>query len=56
MHDLRTIFVESGIHRALETRAPSLECPGCDVVLQEFFVDDVDDGWDESFDVFGTSD
>lgn len=56
MQDLWAILVENIIERTFEGCTSCGECAGGDVVLEEFLVDNVDDGGDEGFDVFGVAD
>lgn len=56
MQDLRAVLGGHVVHGALEAGAARGEGAGRDVVLEQLFVDDVDDGWDERFDVFGAVD
>jgi hypothetical protein len=50
--NLWALFVREIIHRPFVAGTSCLEGAGCDVVLEEFLVDDVDYCWDEGFDVF----
>ena len=50
--NLGAVLIGLFIERTFETRASRCECAGCDVVRQEFVVDDVDDGGDEGLYVF----
>lgn len=56
MLDLRTVLVRVFVERAIVTGTARLKCPGCDVVLQELAIDNIDDGGDECFDIFGSTD
>lgn len=56
MQNLRAVFIGDFIERTLERCASGGEGAGGDVVLEELFVDDIDDGRDESLDVFGVAD
>jgi hypothetical protein len=51
--NLRRVLCRQLLDRPLRARVPSRERPRRDVVLQDFLVDDVDDGGDELLDVFG---
>ena len=53
MQDLGAVLLGTLIDRAIEAGGAGSEGPGCDAVLQELLVHDVDDGRDESFDVLG---
>ena len=53
MENLWTLLIRNIIQRASKTRASCLECTCSDIVLQELFVHDVDDGRDQGFDVLG---
>lgn len=54
MQDLRAVLLGTRIDWPIEAGGAGSEGPGCDVVLQELLIDDIDDGGGESFDVFGT--
>lgn len=56
MQNLRAVLVGDIVERALERGTPCREGAGCDVVLEELLVDDVDDGGDQRLDVFRTGD
>jgi hypothetical protein len=56
MQNLGTVFVRHLIDRAFEGGAACCESTGCDIVLEKFLVDDVDDGRNKSLDVFCASD
>lgn len=53
MEDLWTLLGWNIIQRAFKARTSSLECTSSDIVLEELFIHDVDDGRDQGFDVFG---
>lgn len=52
MHDLRAGFAQVWVDWTLVAGTPRLEGPRCNVVLQEFVIDDVDDGRYQLLDVF----
>lgn len=56
MQNLRAVLVGDFIEGALEGGTPCGEGAGCDVVLEELLVDDIDDGGDQSLDVFRSGD
>jgi hypothetical protein len=56
VQNLRTVLVGDFIERTFEGSASGGESTSCDIVLEEFLVDDVDDGGDEGLDVFCASD
>jgi hypothetical protein len=53
---LRAVLVGNLIKRAFERGTSGGESTSCDIVLEEFLVDNIDDGGDESLDVFCASD
>jgi hypothetical protein len=53
VENLWTLLSWNIIQRAFKTRAPSLKSSGRDIILEELFVHDVDDGRDQGFDVLG---
>lgn len=53
MQYLRTILVQNFANVARLRSILRRKCPSSDVVLQEFVVDDVDDGGNKRFNVFG---
>lgn len=56
MQNLRTVLVGNFIERAFEGSTSGGESTSCDIVLEEFLVDNVYDGGDEGLDVFCASD
>lgn len=52
--DLGAVFVQVLFDRSLIGSVSRVEGAGGDVGFEEFLVDDIDDGGDESFDVLGT--
>lgn len=52
MDDLRAVLIGCGVHGALEAGAAGLEGASGNVILQQLFVDNVDDGRDQGLDVF----
>lgn len=56
MQNLRAVLVGDLIEGAFEGCAPGGEGARGNVILEELFVDDVDDGGDERLDVFGVAD
>jgi hypothetical protein len=53
MENLRALLRWDIIQRSFKTRASSLESTSCDIILKELFIHDIDDRWDEGFDVLG---
>jgi hypothetical protein len=56
VQNLWTVLVGDLIERAFEGSTSGGESTSCDIVLEQFFIDDVDDGGDEGLDVFCASD
>lgn len=56
MQNLRAVFVGNLIERTFEGCTSCGERAGGDVVLEEFLVNNVDDGGDEGLDVFRVAD
>jgi len=54
MQYLRTLLIRCLVYWTLEAGAPSCECAGCDIEFKKLLVYDIDYGWDQSFDVFGS--
>ena len=55
MEDLRAVLIRLLIERAFETGTPRRECACSDIVRKQLLVDDIDNGRDERFYVFRTS-
>jgi hypothetical protein len=53
VQDLRAHLVWARVHGPFEGGTPCLECAGCDVILKQLAVDDVDYGGDQGLDVLG---
>jgi hypothetical protein len=56
VQNLWAVLIEDFIERTLVRCTSRGEGSGSNVILEELFVDDVDDGRDKSFDVFGVVD
>jgi hypothetical protein len=56
VQNLRAVLVGNVIERAFKGCTSCGECAGGNVVLEEFLVNNIYDGGDEGFDVFGVAD
>lgn len=53
VEDLWAVLGWDFIERTFEAGTSSLESASCNIILKQLFIYDVDDGWNEGFDVFG---